>query len=127
MTEVELDVVVSELQATLADTIEKLSAARERPPRLLKENEAARYKGGVEMENLRAYRQKAGFTQLRASEQLKISEMTLCRYETGAREPRAGDLIRMAQLYGCTVDDLLNPTMPLPETVRGESRNLQAV
>lgn len=57
MTEVELDVVVSELQATLADTIEKLSAARERPPRLLKENEAARYMG-ISGRTLRDWRDK---------------------------------------------------------------------
>lgn len=55
MTDVELDAVVSELQATLADTIEKLSAVRERPPRLLKESETARYMG-VSAKTIRNWR-----------------------------------------------------------------------
>lgn len=56
MTDIELEAVVTELQATLADTIEKLSAVRERPPRLLNESETARYMG-VSARTIRFWRE----------------------------------------------------------------------
>ena len=68
------------------------------------------------MNAIKKYREAAGLKQVDMAEKLGISTMTLSRYETGVREPRATDLLKMSELFGCTVDELLgkNPTQPLP-------------
>lgn len=75
------------------------------------------------MANIKKWRESVGLTQLQVAKALEISNMTVSRYETGAREPRATELIRMAQLFGCTVDELLieNPTPPLSQAEQGET------
>ena len=63
------------------------------------------------MNAIKKYREAAELTQAKTAERLGISTMTLSRYETGLREPRASELVKMAQLFGCTVDEL-NPQIP---------------
>lgn len=73
------------------------------------------------MANIKKWRESVGLTQLQVAEKLKLSTATIIRYEAGTREPRATELIKMAQLFRCTVDDLLgNPTTPLPKEEQGE-------
>lgn len=54
--------------------------------------------------HLAALRHAAGLTQARAAAALSRGERTLRRWETGATEPKARDLIRLAQVYGVPVD-----------------------
>lgn len=76
------------------------------------------------MNAIKKYREAAGLKQAEMAEAIGISTMTLSRYESGTREPRATELLKMSELFGCTVDELLgkNPTQPLPtqEPEQGE-------
>ena len=56
---------------------------------------------------IRKHRELAGLTQAEAAKKLDISVDSIRRYESGEREPRASDLMRMAQLFGCSIDDLV--------------------
>ena len=69
------------------------------------------------MNTIKKYREAAELTQAKTAERLGISTMTLSRYETVLREPRASDLVKMAQLFGCTVDDLLSENPQIPRKV----------
>lgn len=48
----------------------------------------------------------SGATQAEAAKKLGVAQNTLCQYETGARRVPAALLPRMAQLYGCTIEEL---------------------
>lgn len=69
------------------------------------------------MNAIKKHREAAELTQAKTAERLGISTMTLSRYETGLREPRASELVKMAQLFGCTVDDLLSENPQIPRKV----------
>lgn len=49
----------------------------------------------------------AGFTQEFVAHKLGIDRSTVAKWETGVSFPRPAMLRRIANLYGCTVDDLL--------------------
>lgn len=66
------------------------------------------------MNNIRYFREKAGLTQGQLAEKMGMALDSISRYENNKREPRASDLRHMAEIFNCTVDDLLNPTPPLP-------------
>ena len=72
------------------------------------------------MDNMRYLREKAGLTQGQLAKKMGVALDSISRYENGKREPRASDLRRMAEIFECTVDDLLNPTQPLPNREQGE-------
>ena len=65
------------------------------------------------MNAIKKYREAAGLKQAEMAEAIGISTMTLSRYESGTREPRATELLKMSELFGCTVDELLSEN-PLP-------------
>ncbi len=72
MTELEVVTVVDELKAALAETIEKLDDAADRPPRLLCEKSAAKYLG-ISPRTLRNWRDEGEgpeFLQLEGKEKL---------------------------------------------------------
>lgn len=52
-------------------------------------------------------RTKTGMTQLEVARKLNITDAAVCMWETGKTRPRASLLLRVAKLYGCTVDALL--------------------
>lgn len=52
-------------------------------------------------------REKAGLTQKQAAAALGVDQSAISFWETGANNPRASLLPKIATLYGCTVDDLL--------------------
>lgn len=60
------------------------------------------------MENLRKYREKANLTQSRLAERLGVVEMTIRRWESGLREPRASDIKKLAEVLGVSDAELLN-------------------
>ena len=61
---------------------------------------------------IRQLRKAKGMTQqqLAAVEQLKTSQASLAAYETGAREPSADTINRLADYFGVTTDDLFGRT-----------------
>ena len=46
--------------------------------------------------------------------QIRVGANTISRWESGQRSPDVETLVRLSQILHCTVDDLLNPTPPLP-------------
>ena len=52
-------------------------------------------------------REKAGITQREVAEEIGVDQSAVSLWETGKTLPRASLLVKLAKLYGCTVDDLL--------------------
>lgn len=61
----------------------------------------------MDMERLRALRQSFGFTQGQVAEQIRTTQQTVARWESGKTEPGIAALKDLAVLYGTSVDDLL--------------------
>ena len=58
--------------------------------------------------NLIKLRQQAGMTQAELGEKLNYSDKTVSKWERGESLPDAYVLMRLAEMYGLTVDDLLH-------------------
>jgi transcriptional regulator with XRE-family HTH domain len=57
----------------------------------------------------------SGFTQEDVAKRLSTTRVTVARWESGIHEPDFATLKSLAQLYQCSIDDLLdsaNPTRP---------------
>lgn len=52
-------------------------------------------------------RKKAGLTQKEVAAAVGVDQSAVSFWETGAFSPRAAVLLKVARLYGCTVDELL--------------------
>lgn len=57
---------------------------------------------------LRVKREATGLNQRQVAERLGISNTTVSMWETGKSLPRGGLLPKLAALYRCTVDELLD-------------------
>jgi transcriptional regulator with XRE-family HTH domain len=64
------------------------------------------------MEGIRYYRNKFGLTQTELASKIGVSLDTVWRWESGKREPRSSELLKMATFFGCTIDKLINPISP---------------
>ena len=71
--------------------------------------------GVTKIRQLRCFREKMGWTQRDLAEKVGLSETTIWNYENGRREPRLQDLKKFAEVFNCTIDELINPTVP-PKT-----------
>ena len=54
-------------------------------------------------------REKTGMTQQEAAKAIGTDQSTVCLWETGKTNPRASLLPKIAEVYGCTIDELLTP------------------
>ena len=52
-------------------------------------------------------RSKAGLSQAAAAEKLGVAPAAVSQWETGRTSPRTTMLVKVANLYGCTTDELL--------------------
>lgn len=52
-------------------------------------------------------RTKSGLSQASVAKEMNVSDAAVSMWETGKTRPRAGLLLKLAKLYGCTVEDLL--------------------
>lgn len=57
--------------------------------------------------SLKQARQHAGLSVLKAAEELGVSDACVYQWETGQTFPSTARLPKIAELYGCTVDELL--------------------
>ena len=57
--------------------------------------------------NIKEIRVRKNLTQLQVANALGVSSVVYSRYETGNRQPSVDTLIRLADLFGVTVDYLL--------------------
>ena len=62
--------------------------------------------------NLNAYRRRAGLTQEALAERLGVSRQAVSKWESDRSRPELELLLAMAELDGCTVDDLLQRSPP---------------
>ena len=60
------------------------------------------------MSKFRDARKKAGITQVTGAKALNIAQATISMWETGKNFPKAETLPKIAALYGCTIEDLLD-------------------
>lgn len=58
----------------------------------------------------RIAREKCGLTQQEVATRLGIDQSTVCLWETGKTKPRSSQLPKIAEMYNCTVDELLADT-----------------
>ena len=56
---------------------------------------------------IRALRQQMNLTQQAVADQLQIDRTTYTKYEAGRVSPDNQGLVRLAEIFGCTVDSLL--------------------
>ncbi len=59
------------------------------------------------MNYLKELRLRKGLTQERLSQLLNVSQQAITKWESGECLPRADKLPRLAEILGCTVDELL--------------------
>ena len=64
-----------------------------------------------------AARLKAGLSQAAAADKLGISAASVCQWETGKTLPDSRKLPKIADLYGCSIDELLADDAPEAEEV----------
>ena len=57
-------------------------------------------------------REKSGMTQCDLAAVLGVDQSTVSLWEVGKTQPRAKLLPRLADVLGCTVDELLTPDAP---------------
>lgn len=60
--------------------------------------------------NMRAERVRNSLTAAEAAESIGVNVNALLRWETGEAEPLAGNLLKLAKLYGCSPEYLLEQT-----------------
>ena len=52
-------------------------------------------------------REKAGMTQNEVAQALGVNQSAVSFWESGRNQPRAKQMVKLAKLYGVTVDELL--------------------
>lgn len=52
-------------------------------------------------------RENAGLSQRDVARQLGVDQSTVCSWEVGRQHPRASMLVKLADLYCCTIDELM--------------------
>lgn len=72
-----------------------------------KKKDKRKHKINYEYQNLKIYREIAGYTQSEAAGFLGIPKSNLCTYEKGICEPYIDVLINMGRLYNINLDDLV--------------------
>ena len=69
-------------------------------------------KGEVKLLGIKKMRERSGITQKELATQLGVDQSTVCLWETGKTQPRAKLLTKIAEIFGCTVDELLSHVAP---------------
>jgi transcriptional regulator with XRE-family HTH domain len=66
-------------------------------------------KGGDKVNNLAIYRKAAGLTQQQLADKLGVKRTALTNWETGVNITPTTYLLRLSEILGCTIEDLLRP------------------
>lgn len=59
------------------------------------------------MEGLKQKRIEKGVSQIWVATKLGVKRNTVCQWENGMRSPKKDRLIQLAQLFNCTIEELL--------------------
>lgn len=73
-------------------------------------------------DNIKKFREKAGFTRKDAAERLGVSIATIGHWENGDSEASHENLLKMKNLYGVTISEMFDekPNEPLKEETKNE-------
>ena len=61
---------------------------------------------------IRELRQQKGITQAQIAAMMKVQRNTVSQWETGCRNPASSILPQLADILGCTIDDLYERDSP---------------
>ncbi|MBR1740005.1 MAG: helix-turn-helix transcriptional regulator [Ruminococcus sp.] len=61
------------------------------------------------MESIKRFRKAKGWLQKDLAEMLGVAKNTVSTWESGERKPDIVTLKRLAEIFGCTADELLEP------------------
>ena len=67
-------------------------------------------------------REKTGLTQKEVAERLGIDQSSVSLWETGKTAPRVAVLVKLAELYHCSLDELLSRESPV-RSPPGDAQN----
>lgn len=59
------------------------------------------------MNGFEKYRTQAGYTQAQLASKLNLDRSTVTKWEIGAAKPRIETMLKLARMYGCRVEDIL--------------------
>lgn len=59
------------------------------------------------MSNIKKYRKQHNMTQLQLANALKVTQGAVNHWEKGKAKPKVEKLLHMAQIFDCTVEDLI--------------------
>lgn len=65
--------------------------------------------------NIRNKRTSLKFSQEYVAEQLQVSRQSVSKWETGKSEPSTKNLIKLAELFSCHVNELIDPAQKVEE------------
>ena len=63
--------------------------------------------------NLRDFRKANGLTQKELGERIGVTSQAVNKWENGSRLPRMRDVLKICEVLGCTLDDLIKESVEL--------------
>lgn len=60
----------------------------------------------MSVEKIRQYREQLGITQKQLANRLGIDRSMIAKWEIGVNKPRADRLVKLAEIFQCSVDEL---------------------
>jgi len=67
---------------------------------------------GVGFLRITELRERAGLTQTQVADSLGLDRSAVCKWENGVSKPRADSLLKLADLFHCTIDELYGREPP---------------
>ena len=59
------------------------------------------------MEKIKAYRKQCGMSQAELAKRVGVERSAVAKWESGKSLPQAAHLVKLAEIFGCSVDELL--------------------
>ena len=72
-------------------------------------------KRGEKMNKIKELRTRDGLSQIELAKKMHVCQPLISHWETGKFSPRIPELMKLAQLFDCTVDDILRDEDPSEE------------
>lgn len=72
------------------------------------------------MNNFRYFRTKKGLSQRQVAEYLGITSQAYSNYENSKREADYATLLKLSQLFECTIEELISPSEPSSKSKNDE-------
>lgn len=61
--------------------------------------------------NIKEIREKNNMSQQELAKRLNLSQQAIAKWENGTAKPKADNLIHLAKIFGCSIDELFNNKM----------------